>query len=115
MDKSHIAKFLKNRRRGIYKVIVEQYADDIIGIGVNLALELIKEDLEKDGEKIELNYFSLAQAISKFKRVNPEIKLKNSNYINTKKREKYVFKDAHELTTDHEKKPGSFRLGNQNP
>jgi hypothetical protein len=112
MDKNDIVKFLTNKRRGIYSVIVAQYVDEISGIGVNLALELIEEDLEKStGQKISLNYFSLAQAISKIRKseksISPTAQSKN---IKAKSSKKYAFKDAHESSPDIEMKAGSFKI-----
>lgn len=103
MEKKHIIKFLNGKKRGIYTLIVEMYADVITSMAITMAQEVIKEDLEKDsGEKVELNYFSLAQAVAKHKKkikANPEAKRKPE------------FKDANELS-DNQKPPGSFKLPN---
>lgn len=102
MEKRHIVKFLNEKRRGIYTVIVEVYAEVVQSTGIRMALEVIKEDLEKVSEgKIELSYFGLAQAIGRYKKklkTNPE----------TRKR-KFDFKDAHELK-DNQVVPGRFKL-----
>jgi hypothetical protein len=102
MEKKHIIKFLKLRKRGVYKLIVDLYADVITSIPITMALEVIGEDLQKESsEKVELNYFSLAQAAAKFKKTieaNPGIK-KDTNR----------FKDANELD-EKETKPGGFKV-----
>lgn len=101
MEKKHIIKFLKLRKRGVYTLIVEVYADVITSMAITMALEVIAEDLQKEsGEKVELNYFSLAQAVAKFKKkieVDPRIK-KSTNR----------FKDANELE-EKQTKPGGFK------
>lgn len=101
MDKKHIVRFLKAKKRGIYSVIVEIYSDKISNTGAAMALELIKEDLENDtGEKVDLNYFSLAQAMSKFRgSVSKQA---------TETKKKWDFKDSHELKNDET--PGKFKL-----
>jgi hypothetical protein len=101
MEKKHIIKFLKSKKRGVYALLVEMYADVIRSMAITMALEIIREDLEKDSEeKAELNYFSFAQAVAKFKKkakAKPE----------SRKRE---FKDAHEQS-DKQKPAGTFTLG----
>lgn len=102
IDKHHIIKFLQAKRRGVYTLLVDVYADVINSMGKNMALEVIKEDLEKVSEtKIELNYFSLAQAISRYRKKaksNPE-----------QVQRTWEFKDSHELPKD-DLIPGRFRL-----
>jgi hypothetical protein len=101
MEKKHIIKFLNGKKRGVYAFIVEMYADVVTSMAVTMALEVITEDLERDsGEKVELNYFSLAQAVAKYKgkiKVKPEGKRKPE------------FKDANELS-DKQLPPGGFTL-----
>lgn len=101
MEKKHIIKFLKLRKRGVYKLIVELYAEVITAMAVTMAMEVIAEDLEKESsEKVKLNYFSLAQAAAKFKKeieADPGIK-KGTNR----------FKDANELE-EKQTKPGGFK------
>jgi hypothetical protein len=105
MEKKHIIKFLNGKKRGVYTFIVEIYADVVSSMTVTMAMEVITEDLEKDsGEKVELNYFSLAQAVAKYKRkitIKPEAKRKPE------------FKDAHELI-EKQLPPGNFTLEQQN-
>lgn len=101
MDKIHIVRFLKAKKRGIYSVIVDSYSDKISNTGAAMALELIREDLENEtGEKVELNYFSLAQAISKSRSSAPK--------SGTDAKKKWDFKDSHELKK--EESPGKFKL-----
>ena len=99
MEKKHIIKFLNPRKRGVYALLVEMYADVINSMAINMALEIIREDLEQEsGEKIELNYYSFAQAVARSKK---KAKARESR--------KPEFKDAHELR-DKQKPPGSFTL-----
>lgn len=101
MDKKQIVKFLKGGRRGIYNIIVQQYSQTVLSMGAAMSLEIIKEDLEKEtAEEVELKYFSLAQAISKFKK--DSVRSKGST---TKK---WDFKDSHELGESADK-PGRFK------
>jgi hypothetical protein len=90
MEKKHIIKFLNGKKRGVYPLLVEMYATVVTTMATTMALEIIKEDLEMDsGEKVELNYFSLAQAVAKYKK---KIKAKPEG------KRKPEFKDAHELS-----------------
>lgn len=103
MEKKHIIKFLNPRKRGVYGLLVEMYADVVNSMAINMALEIILEDLEQElGEKIDLNYYSFAQAVARFKKKGKE------------KREarKPEFKDAHELV-DKRKPPGRFTCSNE--
>lgn len=69
MNKKHIIRFLKERKRGSYTLLVRMYADLVSSMSIRMALDLIKEDLWKEsGESVELHYFSLARAISRFKK-----------------------------------------------
>jgi hypothetical protein len=100
MEKKHIIKFLNPRKRGVYGLLVEMYADVIDSMAINMALEIILEDLEQEsGEKVELNYYSFAQAVARFKKKG---KVKRES-------RKSEFKDAHELR-DKQKPPGKFTL-----
>jgi hypothetical protein len=102
MEKKHIIKFLKLRKRGVYTLIVELYADVITSMAVTMALEVIAEDLEKEsGETVNLNYYSLAQAAAKFKK---DIESKP-----VEKKVKDRFKDANELE-ENQTKPGGFTV-----
>src|SRR5688572_19487505 len=101
MKRKHIIKFLKLRKRGVYTLIVELYADVITSMAITMALEVIAEDLEKEsGEKVDLNYFSLAQAAAKFKK---EMEGKPGA-----KKSANRFKDANELE-EKQTKPGGFK------
>ena len=102
MEKKHIIKFLNEKKRGVYSLLVEMYSDVITSMAVTMALELIKEDLENEsGGKVELNYFSLAQAAAKFKK-------KATSKPQTGSR-RLEFKDANELT-NHQTVPGKFKI-----
>jgi hypothetical protein len=101
MDKRHIVKFLKDKKRGVYTLIVNTYSDTIMSVGKTMALEVIREDLENEtGEKVVLNYFSLAQAISKYK---------ETGHKPENEKRKWEFKDTSELKDD-QIKPGKFKL-----
>jgi hypothetical protein len=103
MEKKYIVEFLKERKRGVYPLIVNTYIDVISAMGINMALRVIKDDLEKEsGTPVELNYFSLAKAISK-------IEKKSSNRSTTVVTRKWEFKDAHELK-ESQLPPGRFKL-----
>ena len=100
MEKKHIIKFLNAKKRGVYTLLVEMYSDVITSMAITMALEIIREDLENEsGEKVRLNYFSLAQAVAKFKK---KAKAKSES-------RKLEFKDAHELI-EKQKSPGTFTL-----
>jgi hypothetical protein len=102
MEKKHVIKFLKLRKRGVYGLIVEMYADVITSMAVTMALEVIAEDLQKEsGEAVKINYYSLAQAAAKFKK---EIEGKPGE-----KKGLNRFKDANELE-EKQTKPGGFKV-----
>lgn len=103
LEKKYIIEFLKERKRGVYTLIVNTYIDVISSMGINMALRVIKDDLEKEaGTTVELNYFSLAKAISK-------VEKKASNHSTTVVTKKWEFKDAHELK-ESQLPPGRFKL-----
>jgi hypothetical protein len=101
MEKKHIVKFLKAKKRGVYALIVDLYADVVSSMAITMAIDIIREDLEKEaGQKVELNYFSLAQAVARQKKLHGE-----------KKRDglkKWEFKDANEIKD--QSAPGKFKL-----
>lgn len=100
IDKKYIGMFLKGKKRGVYRLIVETYADTIKSIPITMALEMIAKDLEKNcGEKVSLNYFSLAQAALKFKK---KVEAKPRSFP------KRQFLDAHE-EPDNQLGPGRFK------
>lgn len=102
MDKKHIVRFLNEKRRGVYTLIVDTYSETISSMGVTMALVIIKEDLEKEsGTEVELNYYSLAQAIAKHKNL---VKLSTENG-----KRKWEFKDASELKSN-QAAPGKFKI-----
>jgi hypothetical protein len=101
MEKKHIVKFLKAKKRGVYTLIVELYADVVSSMAITMALDVIREDLEKEtDQKADLNYFSLAQAVAKHK------KKVNTRSMNGSK--KWQFKDANELK--NQSAPGKFKI-----
>jgi hypothetical protein len=104
MEKKVIIRFLKEKRRGAYTLLVEMYAGVIVSMGVKMALELIREDLEKDsGASVELRYFSLARAVGRFKKkatTKPEA-------ISTRK---WEFRDTNEIK-ESQLSPGKFKIG----
>lgn len=103
LEKKYIIEFLTERKRGVYTLIVNTYIDVISSMGINMALRVIKDDLEKEaGTTVELNYFSLAKAISKAEK-------KPSNHSTTVVTKKWKFKDAHELK-ESQLPPGRFKL-----
>lgn len=103
MDKKYILQFLKQRKRGVYTLIVNTYVDVISAMGVTMALQVIKDDLEKEtGIQVELNYFSLAKAVSKLEK-------SVSNRSTTVVTRKWEFKDSSEMK-DSQSTPGKFKL-----
>ena len=68
MEKKHIIKFLNPRKRGVYTLLVQTYADVINSMATNMALQIIVDDLEREsGKKVDLNYYSFAQAVAKYR------------------------------------------------
>ena len=103
MEKKYIIRFLNERKRGTYTLLVKTYADLISSLSIKMAYEVIKEDLEKEaGTPVELRYSSLVRAIARNKK-------KTSDNTDLSKR-KWDFKDAHEIKDGHSS-PGTFRLG----
>jgi hypothetical protein len=101
MEKKHIIRFLKEGKRGSYTLLVQMYADVVTSMSIRMALELIKEDLEKEsGETVEIHYFSLARAISRLKKKN----ILKPGALTARERE---FKDAHEIQQG-QLSPGNF-------
>ena len=91
MEKKFIIRFLQEKRRGAYPLLVEAYAPLIFSLSKAMALTIIQEDLEKEsGIRVSLNYFSLARAIQKYKKKHPKSLAAGAEL----KRE---FKDASEL------------------
>jgi 3-oxoacyl-[acyl-carrier-protein] synthase III len=104
MEKKHIIRFLNEKKRGAYTLMVEMYANVISSMAVTMALELIKEDLEKDsGEAVELHYFSLARAINRFKK-------KTNTKLEAATEREWKFRDAHEIK-EGQSSPGKFKVG----
>ncbi len=100
MEKKHIIRFLKEKKRGAYTLLVEMYADVVSSMAVTMALEIIREDLEKEcGEPVMLNYFSLAQAVAKYKK---------SSTAKPGVPRKWEFRDASE--TKDQSVPGKFKI-----
>jgi hypothetical protein len=103
MDKKTMIRFLKEKRRGSYTLLVAMYADLFPSMSISMALTVIKEDLEKEsGANLELHYFSLARAISRFKkkaRIKPVAEAKQT----------WDFKDANEIR-DGQSSPGRFKV-----
>jgi hypothetical protein len=106
MEKKLIIRFLKQRKRGVYNAITDAYAGVITSMSITMALEIIREDLEKDAEEeVVLNYSSLAHAVKKYK---GKAKAK-SNVASEAKMDKWEFLDAHEISDKH-LTPGRFKL-----
>lgn len=100
MEKKHLIRFLKRSKKGSYSVLVRAYQELIASMPIAMALEIIQEDLQKETqEHIELNYFSLARAVARFKKKNPQ----------PASRKQIQFKDAHEIE-DVQLRPGRFKI-----
>lgn len=110
MEKTLIVEFVKRKRRGVYDAIINEYSSIIIDWRVSLLKSVIETDLERHcSEKVQLNYFSLAKAVRKYKKKRPTIpKKEKTSTPNANHR--YDFKDAHELDEKESIKPGSFKL-----
>ena len=68
MKKTLIVKYVKEKHRGAYDAIVAEYSSIIPGWTIGLLKSVIQIDLERHtGEKVKLNFFSLAKAVKKFK------------------------------------------------
>ena len=103
MEKKHIIRFLKERKRGAYTLLVEMYDGVVTEMPITMALTVIQEDLEKEsGASVELHYFSLARAIARLKKNAT----KRSGTLAARKLE---FKDDHEIK-DSQSNPGKFKL-----
>ncbi|CAN5389411.1 hypothetical protein BH10BAC4_BH10BAC4_07510 [soil metagenome] len=103
MEKRYIIQFLREKKRGVYTLIVNTYVDVVSSMGVNMALQVIKDDLEKvAGVEVELNYFSLAKAVAKLEK-------KISQHSTTVVTRQWNFRDANELKGT-ELAPGKFNL-----
>jgi hypothetical protein len=103
MEKKIIIRFLKEKRRGAYTLLVEMYADVIVSMGTKMALELIREDLEMDsGASVELQYFSLARAIGRFKK-------KATTKPGVAATRKWEFRDTNEIK-ESQLSPGKFKI-----
>ncbi|HRW98700.1 MAG TPA: hypothetical protein P5280_04385 [Cyclobacteriaceae bacterium] len=100
MEKKHLIRFLKQSKKGSYSVLVQAYQELIASMPIVMAMEIIQEDLQKETEeRIELNYFSLARAVARFKKKNPQAAT----------RKQFHFKDSHE-TVDVQSSPGRFKI-----
>ena len=100
MEKKHLIRFLKQSKKGSYSVLVQAYQELIASMPIVMAMEIIQEDLQKDtGERIKLNYFSMARAVARFKKKNPQAAT----------RKQFHFKDSHE-TVDVQSSPGRFKI-----
>lgn len=100
MEKKYLVRFLRESKKGSYSVLVQAYQNLIASMPIVMAMEIIQEDLQKETEeRIELNYFSLARAVARFKKKNPEAAA----------RKQFQFKDVHE-TDDVQLSPGRFKI-----
>jgi hypothetical protein len=103
MEKKNIIKFLNGKKRGVYRLLVEMYSEEVTSMPVTIALEIIREDLRKEsGEMVDLNYSSLARAVARSRK-----KSKAKDEVGIRKRD---FKDANELM-DRRTAPGKFKIG----
>ena len=101
MEKRYIIQFLKKRKRGVYTLIVEEYSEIVTSMAATLALDVIREDLERVANtRVELNYFSLAHAITKFKKKTSSSPVAKA---------KWNFKDSYEQVD--QLAAGKFKLG----
>ena len=86
-------------------MLVNMYADIVTSMPATMALELIQEDLAKEsGSEVELEYFSLARAISRFKKKS----LTNPGTVDTRT---WNFRDDNEIKEKGQLGPGKFKIG----
>ena len=84
-------------------MLVNVYADIVTSMPATMALELIQEDLAKEsGAELKLEYFSLARAISRFKKKS----LTNPGAV-----DKWNFRNANEIKEKGQLSPGKFKIG----
>ena len=103
MDKKKVIKFLNERKRGAYTLIVRTYIDAVRTVSIAMAQQIIEEDLEAiSGEEVQLNYGSLVKAFARYKKITKVPIGKNIR--------KRVFKDANEHMSS-QICPGKFKLG----
>lgn len=103
MEKKNVVKFLNARKRGVYRLLVEMYPEEVTSMPITIALEIIREDLGREsGEMVDLNYNSLARAVARSRK-----KSKAKGEVGIRTRD---FKDANELT-DNRSAPGKFKIG----
>ena len=101
MEKKTIIRFLNEKRRGSYTLLVAMYADLFPSMSISMALTVIKEDLEKESSaSVELNYFSLARAVARLKK-------KGGMKSEAETKKKWEFKDANEIK-NRQLSPGMF-------
>lgn len=102
MDKKYLVKFLNGKKRGAYDLLVEAYSEVACAMGPTMALDIIKEELEKETrETLRINYNSFARAVLKYKNKSKKA-LKSGG-------RKLEFKDANE-TVESQVRPGKFTL-----
>lgn len=105
MDKKFMIRFLKEGKRGAYTLLVDMYREVITSVGPTMALQIIRDDLQKESEaEVVLNYSSLAHAIKKYKR-----KVETDATSELKIEKKWEFLDAHEIA-EKQLSPGRFKL-----
>lgn len=110
MEKVLLIRFLRDRHRGIYATLVAEYSSIVNSCHVSILKRAIEIDLEKytDGA-VQLNYFSLAKAVKKFKK-NTRCEVRKEKPVLDKDYYSHEFKDAYELDEAGSVKPGSFKL-----
>ena len=103
MDKKQLASFVSQRRKGVYNLLIEAYAEVLsASMSTPMILELIRQDLQSvSTEPIELNHSSLLKAISKAK--------KRGILKSEKSKRKFDFKDSYE-SEGEQRLPGSFTV-----
>jgi hypothetical protein len=103
MDKKTLASFVSQKKKGVYNLLIEAYADVLsASMSTPMVLELIRQDLQTvSREPVELNRSSLLKAISKAK--------KRGVLKSEKSKKKFDFKDSYELK-EEQRLPGSFTV-----
>jgi len=103
MEKKQLVGFVNQKKKGIYNVLVEIYAEVLsASLSTPMALEIIRQDLQSaSSDPVELNLSSLLKAITKAK--------KKGILKMEKPKKKWDFKDAYELK-EEQRPAGSFTV-----
>lgn len=110
MNIEFIIQLLKEKQRGIYPLIVDEYFDAIHRMKVKVAKVYIEKDLfRRTGNEVSLTYRNLYNAIKNHTARNLSGKIKKVISVKESTAVRPEFPDAYE-TEDLAQKPGSFTI-----